>query len=256
MELIDTHSHLSFPELMGSLDEVLSRARDAGVKQFITIGTDRKNNRLAIELAAKYDSIYATVGFHPHDAKDVTPAMLEQLHQQSQSDKVVAIGEIGLDYHYDYSQRDIQKDVFRRQLAIAVETALPVVVHSREAFEDTMIILSDFAGKISGVLVHCFGGDAEDVAVCIKRGYYISFTGVVTFKNAHQARDAAAAVPLNRLMVETDCPFMSPAPMRRQKINEPALMLHTAAKLAEIKGIGLEELAEIMTNNTKRFFNI
>lgn len=256
MKLIDTHCHLTFPELMGDIDGVLSRAAAAGVAEFITIGTDSENNRLAIELASKYEQIYATVGYHPHDAKDVTPRLLDQMSRQSKSPKVVAIGEIGLDYHYNYSPKDVQKDIFTEQLSLAADCGLPVVVHSREAFSDSLEILDKFAGRLKGVLVHCFGGDVSEVQMCLERGFYISFTGVITFKNAQGARDAAAAVDTARLMVETDCPFMSPAPMRKQRVNEPALMVHTAAKLAELHNKSLAELGEIMTNNTKLFFNI
>jgi TatD DNase family protein len=256
MELIDTHAHLTFPELAGELEGVLARAGEAGVTGFITIGTDPENNRLAVELAAAYKPIYATVGFHPHDAKDITPDLLAEMKEQSFAEKVVAIGEIGLDYHYDYSPRDIQKEIFAKQLEIAVERNLPVVVHSRDAFADTMEILDDFGSDLPPLVVHCFGGDADQARICMDKGYYISFTGVVTFKNAHQAREAAAAAMPGRLMVETDCPFMSPAPMRKQKVNEPALMVHTAAKLAEIQGMEVERLADIMTANTKRFFRL
>jgi TatD DNase family protein len=178
------------------------------------------------------------------------------MKEQSHNAKVVAIGEIGLDYHYDYSPRDIQKDIFRKQIEIAIEQKLPAVIHSREAFDETMEILESFGDDLPSIVVHCFGGDAEQARICVDKGYYISFTGVVTFKNAQSARDAAAAVASERLMVETDCPFMSPAPMRKQKINEPALMVHTAAKLAEVQGMELEELAAIMTANTKKFFGI
>ncbi len=256
MNLIDTHAHLTFPELSGDIDGVLSRAAAAGVTEFITIGTDPENNRLAIELADRFSRIYATVGFHPHDAKDITAAMLDELKSQTAHKKVVALGEIGLDYHYDFSPRDAQRDIFKKQIAIAIDAGLPVVVHSREAMAETLEILDGFGADLPPIVVHCFGGTAADAKACIDRGFYISFTGVVTFKNAQGAREAVAAVPVERLMVETDCPYMSPAPMRNQKVNEPALMIHTAAKLAEIKQTPLETLAEIMTANTRLFFGL
>ncbi len=256
MNLIDTHAHLTFPELSGDIDGVLSRAAAAGVIEFITIGTDPENNLLAIALADRFLQIYATVGFHPHDAKEITAAMLDELKSLAAHKKVVAVGEIGLDYHYDFSPRDVQKDIFKKQIRIAIDSGLPVVVHSREAMADTLAILDSFGADLPPIVVHCFGGTAADAQACVDRGFYISFTGVITFKNAQNARDAAAAVPAERLMVETDCPYMSPAPMRNQKVNEPALMTHTAAKLAEIKQMPLETLAEIMTANTRRFFSI
>ncbi|MFI4910312.1 MAG: TatD family hydrolase [Sedimentisphaeraceae bacterium JB056] len=256
MKLIDTHAHLTFPELRDDLEGVLSRAAEVGVTEFITIGTDVENNRLALELAADNEPIYATVGFHPHDAKDITPALLDEMKEQSFMEKVVAIGEIGLDYHYNLSPADVQKEIFRKQLEIAIDRKLPAVIHSREAFDDTMEIFESFGDDLPPIVVHCFGGNPQQAQMCINKGFYISFTGVVTFKNAQSARDAAVEVPPERLMVETDCPFMSPAPMRKQKVNEPALMVHTAAKLAEINDMPLEKLAEITTANTKRFFNI
>lgn len=256
MQLIDTHAHLTFPELSGDIEGVLSRAAQAGVCDFITIGTDAENNRLAIELAAKFEHIYATVGFHPHDAKDVSGDMLEVMKKQALEKKVVAVGEIGLDYHYNFSPPDVQKDIFIKQIQIAIEAALPMVIHSREAMSDTLEIMDSFGAHLPPAVVHCFGGSAEEAKICVDKGYYISFTGVVTFKNAQSARDAAAAVPAERLMVETDCPYMSPAPMRSQKINEPALMAHTAVKLAEIKQMPAERLAAIMTANSRRFFGI
>jgi len=169
---------------------------------------------------------------------------------------VVAVGEIGLDYHYNFSPPDVQKDIFIKQIKIAIEAALPMVIHSREAMSDTLEIMDSFGAHLPPAVVHCFGGNAEEAKICVDKGYYISFTGVVTFKNAQSARDAAAAVPAERLMVETDCPYMSPAPMRSQKINEPALMAHTAVKLAEIKQMPAERLAAIMTANSRRFFGI
>lgn len=256
MKLIDTHAHLTFPELSSDIDGVLSRARQAGVDKIITIGTDEENNKLAIETANRFEQVYATVGFHPHDAKDVTPKLLDELKEQAQNENVVAIGEIGLDYHYDLSPRDIQRDIFHNLLEIAADLQMPVVIHSREAFDDTIEILDRFGGNLPPIVVHCFGGTAEQAQICIDKGFYISFTGVVTFNSAQSARDAAAVVPADRLMVETDCPFMSPAPMRKQKINEPALMIHTAEKLAEIKQVPFELLAQTMTDNSIKFFRL
>ena len=256
MGLIDSHAHLTFPEYEDQLTEVLERSRAAGVDGWVTIGTDPQSNTNVIGLAQKFENIWAAVGFHPHAAKDINAAELEVLEKQAGSDVVVAIGEIGLDYYYNQSPQEDQKRVFREQLEIASRVAKPVIIHSRDAFEDTIEILDEFAGKLKGVVVHCFGGDAQQAQSVIDRGFYISFTGVVTFKNADRARLAAAEVPIERLMVETDCPFMSPAPMRKQKVNEPALMIHTAAKLAQIKGVSEEQFARISEKNTRFFFGL
>ncbi len=256
MSLIDSHAHLTFPELQEDLDSVLSRSRDAGVDGWITVGTDTDNNLKAIALANRHDDIWATVGFHPHYAKDVSAKDLDVMADQVKDSKVVAVGEIGLDYHYNHSSVQDQHRIFKAQLDIATKANKAVIVHSREAFDDTIEILDKYKDKLNHVVIHCFSGTPEQAKLVIDKGYYISFTGVVTFKNAQLARDAAAVVPLERLMVETDCPYMSPAPMRKQKINEPALMIHTAKKLAEIHDIDLDRFSDIVGNTTREFFSI
>jgi TatD DNase family protein len=200
--------------------------------------------------------MYAAVGFHPHYAKDIAPEQLSELKDIAKSPKVVAIGETGLDFHYNFSKQPAQKEIFRHELELAAELNLPVIVHSRNAFDETMEILNQFEGRLKRVVFHCFGGNSEQAKFLIERGYYISFTGVVTFKNATIAREAVAVVPLDRMMVETDCPYMSPEPMRKQKINEPALMVHTAAKIAEVKGVSPGEFAASVTATTKVFFGL
>lgn len=256
MPLIDSHAHLTFPELQEDLESVLARSRDAGVTGWITVGTDTDNNLKAISLANKYDDIWATVGFHPHYAKDVSAENLDVMATQVKDSKVVAVGEIGLDYHYNHSSIQDQHRIFKAQLDIAVKSNKAVIVHSREAFDDTIEILDEYKDKLSHIVIHCFSGNPEQAKLVIDKGYYISFTGVVTFKNAQIARDAAAVVPLNRLMVETDCPYMSPAPMRKQKINEPSLMIHTAQKLAQIHNVSLDEFSDIVEKTTREFFSI
>ena len=256
MELIDTHSHLTYEELMDDIDGVLARSAEAGVVGWITVGTDVEHVRLVVELMGKHDGIWGAVGYHPHYAKDISEDDLEYLRRCCENEKVVAIGETGLDYHYSFSDHEIQKSIFRKQLDIAVEANLPVIIHSREAFEDTSGILDEYAGRLKGVVIHCYSGDAEQAKELLAKGYHISFTGIVTFKNAEEARQAAKVVPLDRMMIETDCPYISPAPMRNQRPCEPALMIHTANKLAEIKGVDVEELAAAVTATSKRFFNI
>jgi TatD DNase family protein len=200
--------------------------------------------------------MYAAVGIHPHEARTVTGDALKELRGIARSKKVVAIGETGLDYHYSFSPHEEQREVFAEQLKIAAEMDLPVIVHSREAFDETMEILERHGGDVKRIVFHCFSGDASQAKIILDSGFYISFTGVVTFKNAEAIREAAQVVPMERMMVETDCPYMSPEPMRKQKINEPALMVHTAKRLAELKGMGLGDFAEAVTATSKAFFDI
>ena len=256
MELIDTHCHLVFDEFAGALEGVLSRSRAAGATGWIAVGTEPAENQKAIALAGQYENMYAAVGFHPHIAKDVTASDLEQLKQAAQNDKVVAIGEMGLDFYYDNSPRDAQTQLFREELKIAAELSLPVLIHSREAFEQTLAVLDEFEGRLKKVVFHCFSYSAEQAKIILDRGWHISFTGVVTFKNAQRVRKAARLVPLDRLMLETDCPYMSPEPMRKQKINEPALLVHTARFLAELKGMDFENFCDAVTATSKAFFNL
>jgi len=256
MELIDTHCHLTFKQLADDVDQVIARSIAAGVTSWITVGTDPGHNQKAIELARKYDNMYATVGIHPHDAKDVTGQAIRQLHALAQNKKVVAIGETGLDFHYDHSPRDKQAEVFKSHLQLASELALPVIIHSRESFDETMKILQQSVPDLKKVVFHCFSGSPEQARDVLDRGFYISFTGVVTFKNADSIRRAAEIVPLDRLMLETDCPYMSPEPMRKQRINEPALMVHTAKFLADLKGMDLPDFTAAVTATSKSFFNI
>jgi len=256
MELIDTHCHLTFEGLTENLEAVLQKSTEAGVNTWLTVGTDLNHSRKCIQLAEKYPDIYAAVGIHPHDAKDLNAAALEELKQLARKPNVVAIGETGLDFFKDYSPRQDQRRAFAAQLKIARELSLPVIIHSRQAFDDTIDVLNHHGSGIEKVVFHCFGGSAEQAKTVLKKGWHISFTGVITFNNAEKTRQAAKTVPLERLMLETDCPFMSPEPMRKQKINEPALMIHTAQKLTELKNTPLENLAIATTNTAKSFFNI
>ena len=256
MELIDTHCHLTFEPLAGDVAGVIARSRAAGVNRWITVGTSLEDSGRAIELAGRYDGMYATVGIHPHDAKSADAAALDELKRLGGSVKVVAVGETGLDFHYNFSKPPDQRQVFIAHLEMAKELGLPVIVHSREAFGQTMEILDHHGGGLKGVVFHCFSGSADDAKVVLERGYFVSFTGVVTFKNAQKTREAARAVPPDRLMVETDCPYMSPEPVRSQKPNEPALVVHTARCLAGLKGMELEEFARGTTQTAATFFNL
>jgi len=256
MELIDTHCHLTFEPLAGDVEAVIERSKTAGVAGWITVGTDTQENQKVIELANRFEDMYAAVGIHPHYAQDVTAQTLAELKRLAQSEKVVAIGETGLDFHYNFSQQQDQKRVFAAHLKIAAELNLPVIVHSREAFDETLEILDRHGSGVKKVVFHCFSGSSEQAKIVLKKGFYISFTGVVTFKNAEKARRTVGVVPVDRLMLETDCPYMSPEPMRKQKINEPALMIHTAKCLAELKKMALDDFAEAVTAASRAFFNL
>jgi len=256
MELIDTHCHLTFTELANDVEAILARSREAGVTSWVTVGTDTQQNRKTVELADKFENIYATVGIHPHYASDVNSETIAALRKMAQNEKVIAIGEAGLDFHYNFSQYQDQRRLFARQLKIATEFNLPMIIHCREAFDETMEILEQFGSSVKRVVFHCFGGSAEQAKIVLNHGFYISFTGVVTFKNAVAVRNVAKSIPLNKLMLETDCPYMSPEPMRKQKINEPALLVHTAKCLAELKGMDLANFAESVTKTSKTFFSL
>jgi len=266
--MIDTHCHLEMKPFNGELDAVIERARKAGVDTFITIGSDFGGCRAAVELSRKYDSIYAAVGMHPHDAKDFSDEILENiktwvsLGRTEKSDakdtgakipKIVAIGEIGLDYHYDHSPRDIQRAVFIRQLELAGELDMPVIVHSREAKQDTIDILRQ-SGVTRGVM-HCFSGDVGMADEALSLGFHISIAGPVTFRNASKLREVAKHVPDDRLLVETDAPYLAPEP-HRGKRNEPAFVADTARFIAGLRGISYEDMDRITTLNAKRLFGL
>ena len=251
--MIDTHCHLEMNAFEGDRDDVITRAREAGIEAFLSIGSDFEGNKGAVELAEKHDDIYAVVGMHPHDAKDFTKEVFDQIKIWSAHRKVVGIGEIGLDYHYDYSAREVQRDVFRQQLDYSRETGLPVVVHCRDASEDMLAILKD-SGVCQGVM-HCFSGDNDMAERVLAMGFHISFAGQITFKKASRLREIAKTIPDERLLVETDAPFLAPEPLRGKR-NEPAFIVHTARLLAELRGVSQEDIDRITTLNAKRLFQI
>ncbi|HHV94026.1 MAG TPA: TatD family hydrolase [Firmicutes bacterium] len=253
MELIDTHCHLNDEQFADDLPQVVQRAVSAGVTGLINIGYDLDSSREAIEQAGLYPGLKAAVGIHPHDAVTATEAALEELAQLAAAESVVAIGEIGLDYYYDNSPREVQRLAFRKQLELAKKLCLPVVIHSRDAAQDTLEILKEFA-PLRGIM-HCFSGSFETAQICIDMGLYIAFGGAITFKNANRLRGVAAKVPLERIVLETDCPYLSPEPYRGRR-NEPAYLVYTLAKLAELKGISEAEAAEITTANAKAVFGL
>ncbi len=251
--LIDTHCHLEMDEFNPDRDEVIKRAKDAGIEAIITIGSDLKGNIGGLELSKKYDFIYSSVGFHPHDAKDFTEDIFNQIKTWVKREKVVAIGEIGLDYHYDNSPREIQREVFIKQLQFAKEINFPVIIHSREAKRDTLEIIKG-SGINKGVL-HCFSGDIDMAERAMAMGFYISIAGPVTFKSARKPKEVAKIIPDDYLLIETDAPYLTPEPFRGRR-NEPSYIVHTAKAIAELRGITLEDLSRITTINAKRLFKI
>lgn len=256
MNLIDTHAHLTFEELESQVDAVLARSIEAGVTRWITVGTQKSDNEKVLSLVSRHENMWAGLGYHPHYANDITDADMDLLKKQLASDCVVAVGECGLDYHYMNSVSESQQRVFRQHLNIAAELKKPVIIHTREAFDDTMNILDEYAGKLKNVVIHCFGGDAEQTQAVLDRGFYISFTGTVTFKRSEALREVAKMIPLDRLMIETDCPYISPHPVRNTRPNEPALLVHTAQCLADVHGISLEEFADKITKTSEQFFGL
>jgi TatD DNase family protein len=255
MNLIDTHCHLTFDPLASDIDTVLTRSREQGICEWITIGTDLEHSRRCVALAEQHEGMYATVGLHPHEAKDLNRDTMHEFSQLARSPKVVAIGETGLDFHYNHSSAADQIQCFRDHLDLARRLDLPVVVHTREAFDETLAILDAVEG-VKRIVLHCFSGTTEQARLALARGYFFSFTGVVTFKNAHSIREAVEIIPLEKIMVETDCPYMSPEPMRRQRINEPALMIHTAERLAQLKQTSLADFALQTTETARTFFGL
>ena len=253
--LVDSHCHLDFPKLAAELDEVIARAGRAGVGLMVTISTRIRKFPEVLAIAERYDNVYCSVGTHPHNADEELDIPVSEIVALAAHPKVVAIGEAGLDYHYDNSPRADQAEGFRRHIAAARETGLPLVIHSREADEDTARILEEemAEGAFSAVL-HCFTAGRGLAERGLALGLYVSFSGVLTFKNSDELRSIARDVPTDRLLVETDAPFLAPEPQRGKR-NEPAFVAHTAARLAEVKGLSPAALAEATTANFLRLFS-
>ncbi len=251
MSWTDVHTHLN--TLDRTPERALQDASAAGVARMITIGTAPNDHQIALDLAERLaPQVYCALGVHPHEAKLYTDDCETWMREKSTNPRVVALGEMGLDYHYDESPREVQRAVFRRQLALAVQCGLPVEIHTRDAEEDTITILSEFAGTVRGLL-HCFTGTQWLAEKALGLGLNISISGVVTFKNAEQLRAVVREVPIDRLHLETDAPYLAPVPHRGQK-NHPALLVHTALRVAEIKGLSLEELRRQTEINCERLF--
>ncbi len=252
--LFDTHAHMDDRAFAEDREVLLKSLPSQGISLLMNPGCSLESSRNAVQLSRDYDYIYAAVGSHPDAADEVGNAVLEEYRMLcKQNDKVKAIGEIGLDYHYEDIPREIQKQAFRAQMALAQELNLPVIVHEREAHEDGMKIVEEFP-NVTGVF-HCYSGSLEMAKRLIKRGWYIGFTGVLTFKNARKAIEVAANIPLDRLVLETDCPYMAPEPFRGRR-NDPGKLYRMAEKLAEIRGLTVEEIHAITVENGKRLYRM
>jgi TatD DNase family protein len=245
--LVDTHCHLDDSKFDDDREQAIERALAAGVGRMMAIGTGNgpPDLEVAVRLAERYDFIYATLGVHPHDASKATEETFARLRELARHPKVLAIGEIGLDYHYDFSPRDVQRKIFDRQLAIAAEAGKPIVIHTREAWDDT---LAQVPSLPHGGIMHCFTGDAAQARQALDRGFHLGFGGVLTFPKAEGLREAARMAPGDRVLLETDCPYLAPVPYRGKR-NEPAFVVETARRLAEVRGTTPEKLGELTTRN-------
>lgn len=250
--LIDSHAHIQLDKFDADRGAVLERAQAAGVHAILVIGFDLETSREAIVLAEEYDQIYATVGMHPHDAKDLDDEIVRIFRDLAAHPKVLALGEMGLDYYRNLSPRPIQRAAFERQLDLAEELDLPIVIHNREAYHDILPILQGRRGRVRGVM-HCFSGDVEIMHQSLALGFYIGIGGPVTYRKSDALQAVAQKVPADTLLVETDCPWLAPQ-FRRGKRNEPAYVRATAEKIAELRGISLEEIGEITTQNFEDLF--
>jgi TatD DNase family protein len=249
--LVDSHCHLDDKRFAEDLDAVIERALAAGVKRMLSIGTGDGPPGIdcAVRVAERYEPVCASIGVHPHDAAKVTAQTFDELRALAQHPKVVAFGEIGLDYHYDFSPREVQREVFAAQIRLARELDLPIIIHTREAWDDTIATLQPYA-PITGIM-HCFTGNAAEAQQALDLGFHLAFGGVITFKTAEPAREAALITPDDRLLIETDAPYLAPIPYRGKR-NEPAFMTETARRLAEVRGTDVDHIAQVTADNFRR----
>lgn len=253
--LFDTHAHLNDEQYAEDVEQVIEHARDVGVSNLVVVGFDDITIPKAIELAQTYDFIYAAVGWHPVDAIDMKEEHLQWIEQLAAYPKVVALGEMGLDYHWDKSPKEVQQEVFRKQIRLARKVKLPIIIHTRDAMEDTITILKEEHAEEVGGIMHCFSGSVETAKICVDMNFLISLGGPVTFKNAKKPKEVAAEIPIENLLIETDCPYLAPHPYRGKR-NEPAYVKLVAEEIALLKGLTYEEVASITTENAKNFFGI
>ena len=252
---IDTHAHLFFPNFNGELDQVLERAQTAGVEKIIVPGTDLATSALAIELADKYEQIYAAVGIHPHDTKEWKDDLIDEIKNLAMHKKVVAVGEIGLDYYYDFSPKKIQINAFEKQIDLAVELNKPIIVHNRESNTDLMNIIQRYKDTNLRAQFHCFAGSLNDAMTLINMGHFISFPGNITFKKMENLRNILSGIKVENLLLETDSPFMTPEPYRGKR-NEPSYVTIVAEKIAEVHNLSLDDVAKITSENVNKLFGI
>ena len=252
---IDTHVHLNADQYEEDLQEVINRALEANVKKMVVIGFDRITIERAMRLVEDYSFIYAVVGWHPVDAVDCKEEDLKWIEELAAHEKVVGIGEMGLDYHWDKSPKDVQQELFRKQIRLAQKVNLPIIIHNRDATEDVIRILQEEEAHLTGGIMHCYGGSVETAKQCIDMNFMISLGGPVTFKNAKKPKEVATEIPLEYLLIETDAPYLAPHPYRGKR-NEPALVTLVAEEIARLKGITIEEVAAATTKNAEKFFNI
>ncbi len=258
MQIFDTHAHLNDTKFKDDVDAVVFRAKDNGVSKIVVPGTDIHDSVAAIELAKRFpDTVYAAVGVHPHEADSFAQEKLNVLNSFLSSDDrsyIVAIGEIGMDFYRNYSSRESQHRAFRSQIELAIEHELPIIVHVRDAFDDVFDVLRDYSGDVKGVF-HCFGGGVDEATEALKLGFWISFAGNVTFKKAGKILDVVRVVPDDRLLVETDAPYLTPVPFRGKR-NEPSFVVYTLTKVAELRGVDVESMARITYSNAVEVFKI
>jgi TatD DNase family protein len=250
--LVDSHAHLELEDFDEDREQAMARAREAGVDLIITVGINLADCRRAVEIAEMYDPVYAAIGIHPHDVKEISQGTYDALVELARRDKVVAYGEIGLDFFRNYAPREMQIRRFGEQLEFAQSLDLPVIIHDRQAHKETIDMLRGWKGRKRGI-VHCFSGDYNLARQCLDLGFYISIPGTVTYPKAEEIRDVVKRVPLSALLVETDAPFLAPQ-SHRGKRNEPAYVIHAAEKIAEIKGVSLKEVEAATTGNARNVF--
>ena len=253
--LVDSHAHLEMPEFKKDLEEVIQRAKESGVEYIFTVGTEKKDWKRALEIAHSHPKIYAILGVHPHNAREIDDRTYPILKELCRNEKVRAYGEIGLDFFRNLSPREIQIKRFREQIALARELHLPIVVHDREAHQETLEILKSEKAETYGGIIHCFSGDYRMAKECLDMGFYISVPGTITFKNAEEFHEIVKKLPLESLLVETDAPFLSPVPFRGKR-NEPSFVRYTAQRIADLKKVPFEKVAEVTTANALSVFKL
>lgn len=252
--MIDSHCHLDSKIYGGQIDGLLADAASAGIHTIVNIGADLSSSEISVQFATKYPMVYATVGVHPHDAKTLDDKVVTRLRELAKHPKVIAIGEIGLDYYRDLSPRPVQKEAFRRQLELAIEMKKPIVVHTRESFEDTLAIVKEYAARLPGGIFHCFPGTAEDARRVFDLGFVISVGGVITYPKSGMA-EMVTQVPLEKIVLETDSPYLTPVP-HRGKTNRPAFVSLVAAKLADLRGITKAEVVKITDRTCQKVYRL